>query len=133
MDSTPPSTTITREQQMSRLRLIHRKRFAKTSRRQPTLSLVSKPVRGGRSSCEWVKRFMNFDKLHVSHVSWLSLPDYPTGSPVVVRLVTDDPKPNEDCTVSLVDIDPTHVTILHQDTCMYMLRMNDINTMTRIR
>ena len=90
-------------------------------------------VRGGRSLCVWVKRFMHFDRLHVAHVSWLPLPDYPTGSPVVVRLVRDNPKPNEDCIVSLIDIDPTHVTILHEDTCMYMLRMNGIDTMPRIR
>ena len=90
-------------------------------------------VRGGRSLYAWVKRFMHFDRLHVAHVSWLPLPDYPTGSPVVVRLVRDNPKPNEDCIVSLIDIDPTHVTILHEDTCMYMLRMNGIDTMPRIR
>ena len=90
-------------------------------------------IRGGRSLYAWVKRFMHFDRLHVAHVSWLPLPDYPTGSPVVVRLVRDNPKPNEDCIVSLMDIDPTHVTILHEDTCMYMLRMNGIDTMSRIR
>ena len=90
-------------------------------------------VRGGRSLYAWVNQFMQYDRLNVAHVSWLPLPDYPTGSPVVVRVMRDDPIPNEDCIVSLTDIDPTHVTILHEDNCMYMLRMNGIDTIPHVR
>ena len=89
-------------------------------------------VRGGRSLYARVIRFMNFDRLHVAHVSWLPLPDYPTGTPVVVRLVRDNPTPNEDCIIPLIDVDPTHVTILHEDTCMYMIRMHGVDTMSRV-
>ena len=88
-------------------------------------------VKGGRSLYVRVIRFMNFDRLHVAHVSWLPKPDYPTGTPVVVRLVRHNPKPNEDCIIPLIDIDPTNVTILHEDTCMYMIRMHGIDTMPR--
>ena len=52
---------------------------------------------------------------------------------MVVRVMRDDPIPNEDCIVSLTDIDPTHVTILHEDNCMYMLRMNGIDTIPHVR
>ena len=86
-------------------------------------------VRGGRSLYARVIRFMNFDRFHVAHVSWLPQPDYPTGTPVVVRLIRDNPTPNEDCVVSLIDVDPTHVTILHENTCMYMMRMHGVDTM----
>ena len=44
----------------------------------------------------------------------------------VVRLVRNNPKPDLPCVVSLTDIDPTHVTILHAQTCMYMIRMNGV-------
>ena len=47
-------------------------------------------VRGGRSLYARVIRFMKFDRLHVAHVEWLPVPDYPTGSPVVVRVVNDN-------------------------------------------
>ena len=90
-------------------------------------------IRGGRSLYARVIRFMNFDRLNVEHVSWLPVPDYPTGSPVVVRVVNDNPKPNEECIVSLTDVDPSPVTMLHEETCMYMLRMNGIDTMPGVR
>ena len=89
-------------------------------------------VRGGRSLYAWVIRFMHFDKLHVAHVSWLPVPDYPTGTPVVVRLVRDGPKPDENCIISLTDIDPTSVALLNEERCMYMMRMKGIDTMSRI-
>ena len=43
---------------------------------------------------------MNFDSLHVAHVSWLPVPDYPAGSPVVVRVVRGNPKPNYECVLT---------------------------------
>ena len=89
-------------------------------------------VRGGRSLYAWVIRFMHYDRLHVAQVSWLPVPDYPTGTPVVVRLVRDNPKPDEQCIVSLTDIDPSPVAILNEETCMYMMRMNGIDTMPRM-
>ena len=74
---------------------------------------------------------MNFDRLHVAHVEWLPTPDYPTGTPVIVRLVRDNPVPNEDCVMPLMNIDPTYVTMLHEDRCMYMMRMHGVDTMSR--
>ena len=79
----------------------------------------------------WVIRFLRYDRLHVAHVSWLPTPDYPTGSPMVVRVMRDGPKPNLPCIVPLIDIDPTHVVVLHEQTCMYMMRLNGIDTMTQ--
>ena len=84
---------------------------------------------GGRSLYAWVIRFLRYDRLHVAHVSWLPTPDYPTGSPMIVRLMRDGPKPRLPCIVPLIDIDPTHVVVLHEQTCMYMMRLNGIDTM----
>ena len=72
---------------------------------------------------------MAFDKIHVAHVRWLPVPEYPTGNPLLVQLNRGRAPPNEPCIVSLIDIDPSPVTILHEGTCMYMMRMNGINTM----
>ena len=102
-----------------------RRRNEKMNRCASVITLV----RGGRSLYAWVIRFMHFDRLHIAHVSWLPVPDYPTGTPVVVRLVRDNPKPDLPCIVSLSDIDPSNVTILNEATCMYMIRMNGIDTM----
>jgi hypothetical protein len=102
-----------------------RRRNEKMNRCASVITLV----RGGRSLYAWVIRFMHFDRLHVAHVSWLPVPDYPTRTPVVVRLVRDNPKPDEPCIVSLTDIDPSNVTILNEEACMYMIRMNGIDTM----
>ena len=102
-----------------------RRRNEKMNRCASVITLV----REGRSLYAWVIRFMCFDRLHVAHVSWLPVPDYPTGTPVVVRLVRDNPKPDEPCIVSLTDIDPSNVTILNEETCMYMMRKNGIDTM----
>ena len=105
-----------------------RRRNEKMNRCASVITLV----RGGRSLYARVIRFMNFDKLHVAHVEWLPTPDYPTGTPVIVRLVRDNPVPNEDCVIPLMDIDPTYVTILHEDRCMYMMRMHGVDTMSRV-
>ena len=86
-------------------------------------------VRGGRSIYAWVIRFLSFDKIHVAHVRWLPEPEYPTGNPLLVRLHRGRPPPNAPCIVSLIDIDPSRVTILHEGTYIYMMRMNGINTM----
>ena len=87
-------------------------------------------VRGGRSLYARVIRFMSYDRLHVAHVEWLSIPDFPTGSPMVVRLVRGNPTPpREPCIVQLQDIEPTRIAIVHEDTCMYMIHLNGIATM----
>ena len=39
-------------------------------------------VRGGRSLYAWVICFMSYDRIHVAHVEWLPISDYPNGSPV---------------------------------------------------
>ena len=41
-------------------------------------------VKGGRSLCVWVIRFLSFDKIHVVHVTgrWLQIPELPCGNPV---------------------------------------------------
>ena len=75
-------------------------------------------VRGGRSLYAWVIRFLSFDRIHVDHVRWLPVPEYPTGSPLVVRLNGGHPPPDQPCIVSLVDIDPSRVSILHENTNM---------------
>ena len=105
-----------------------RRRNEKMNRCASVITLV----RGGRSLYARVLRFMNFDRLHVAHVAWLPVPDYPTGTPVVVRLVRDDPVPNEDCIISLIDVDPTYVAMMHEDTCMYVMRMHGVDTMPRM-
>ena len=88
-------------------------------------------VRGGRSLYAWVIRFLAFDKIHVAHVRWLSVPEYPTGSPMVVRLNKTRPRPppHEPCIVPLIDIDPSRVSILHEGAYMYMMRMSGVDTM----
>ena len=87
-------------------------------------------VRGGRSLYAWVVRFLSYDKVHVAHVRWLPIPEYPMGTPVVVRIADRNPKPVQPRVVSLDDIDPSPVSIMyHEDTSMYMLRMNGIDTL----
>ena len=105
-----------------------RRRNEKMNRCASVITLV----KGGRSLYARVIRFMHFDRLHVAHVSWLPVPDYPTGTPVVVRLLRNNPKPDEPCIVSLTDIDPSNVTILNEETCMYMMRMTGIDTMPSV-
>ena len=61
-------------------------------------------VRGCRSLYAWVIRFLSFDRIHVAHVRWLPVPEYPTGTPVLVRLNRGRSPPPEPCIVSLVDV-----------------------------
>ena len=77
--------------------------FRRSGEKMKRCGSVITLVRGGRSLYGRVIQFMNYDRLHVAHVSWLPVPDYPTGTPVVVRLMRDSPKPDEDCIVSLHD------------------------------
>ena len=105
-----------------------RRRNEKMNRCASVITLV----RGGRSLYARVIRFLHFDRLHVAHVSWLPVPDYPTGTPVVVRLVRNNARPAQPCIVSLTDIDPSNVTILNEETCMYMMRMTGIDTMPSV-
>ena len=109
-----------------------RRRNEKMKRCGSVITLVTGEGRRTRRRSLYARviRFMHFDRLHVAHVEWLPTPDYPTGTPVVVRLVRNNPKPDLPCVVSLTDIDPTHVTILHAQTCMYMIRMNGVDTMS---
>ena len=86
-------------------------------------------VRGGRSLYAWVKHFLSFDHTHVAHVRWLPVPDFPTGSPMVVRLMRANPTPREPPVVSLLDIKPSRIAIVHEDACMYMIHLNGIATM----
>ena len=86
-------------------------------------------VRGVRSLYAWVIRFLSFDRIHVAHVKWLPEPEYPTGTPVFVRVKRDLPPPNETCIVPLIDIEPSQVAILQEDTYLYMMRSTGINTM----
>ena len=86
-------------------------------------------VRGGRSLYAWVICFMSYDRIHVAHVEWLPIPDYPTGSPVVVRLTRGDPTPLEPCVMSLLDIEPSRICVIHERTCMYMVHLSGVSTM----
>ena len=85
-------------------------------------------VRGCRSLYAWVIRFLSFDRIHVAHARWLPEPEYPSGTPLLVRLDTGRPPPTEPCIVTLVDIDPSQVAILREHTYFYMMRMSGINT-----
>ena len=88
-------------------------------------------VRGCRSLYAWVIQFLSFDRIHVAHVRWLPEPEYPTGTPVLVRLNRGRPPPPEPCIVPLEDIEPSPVAMLHEGTYIYMMRMSGINTMPR--
>ena len=90
-------------------------------------------VSAGRSLYAWVSQFLSYFDIHLAHVNWLPVPDYPTGSPIVVRLRNDSPIPRMSCVVDLADIDPSPISILHNDTCMYMMRMKGIDTMPTLR
>ena len=85
-------------------------------------------VRGSRSLYAWVIRFLSFDRIHVAHVRWLPEPEHPSGNPLLCRLNTRRPPPPEPCIVPLVDVDPSPVALLHEQTHVYMMRMNGVNT-----
>lgn len=78
-------------------------------------------VRGCRSLYAWVIRFLSFDRIHVAHVMWLPEPEYPTGTPVFVRLNRFNVIPPEPCIVPLVDIEPSPVAMLHEGRYIYMM------------
>ena len=86
-------------------------------------------VRGGRSLYAWIVRFMSFDRIHMAHVKWLPIPEYPLGTPVLVKLVRHNPIPDEPCILFLNDIDPSQVCITHEPTCMYVTRMSGLDKM----
>ena len=85
-------------------------------------------IRGGRSLYAWVIRFLSFDRIHVAHVRWLPAPEYPTGNPLVVRLNTGHPPPDQPCIVSLQDIDPSKVSISLENEYIYVIRMSGVDT-----
>ena len=85
-------------------------------------------VSGGRSFYAWVIRFLSFDKIHLAHVRWLPIPEYPCDYPVVVLLRNNGPKPHLSCTVNLIDIDPSQVAILHENTYCYAMRLTGFDT-----
>ena len=87
-------------------------------------------VKGGRSLYAWVIKFLSFDRIHLAHVRWLPIPEYPCGNPIVVLLRTGGRLPNRSCTVDLTDIDPSRVAILHENRhCSYPMRLTGIDTM----
>ena len=88
-------------------------------------------VSGGRSLYAWVKRFLSFDTIHLAHVRWLPIPEYPCANPFVVVLRNDGPIPDLACTVELTRVDPSRIAILHseEDACMYPMRLTGIDTM----
>ena len=91
-------------------------------------------VKGGRSLYARVIQFLSFDRLHLAHVKWFPVPDYPTGSPVVVRLVMGNPIPVEPCIVSLTDIDPSKIVMLSENNCFYpiRIRVTGVDTMPTV-
>ena len=85
-------------------------------------------VSGGRSLYVWVIKFLSFDKIHLAHVRWLPIPEYPTDFPVIVLLRNNGPVPRLSCTVDLIDIDPSQVAILHENTYSYAMRLTGFDT-----
>ena len=45
-------------------------------------------VLGGRSLYAWVIRFLSFDRIHLAHVRWLPIPEYPLALPLLLRCET---------------------------------------------
>ena len=64
-------------------------------------------VRNGRSIYGWIRRFISSGTVDVAEVMWLPVPEYPIGTPVVVRLGFDNDCPAEPNFVFLIDIDPS--------------------------
>ena len=87
-------------------------------------------VKGGRSLYAWVIKFMSFDSIHLAHVRWLPVPEYPYNTPVIVKLRQGGPLTDFPCTVSLTDIDPSRVAILHEGLDMFVIRFTGIDTMS---
>ena len=84
---------------------------------------------------EWVSDSMGRDYPHSypqlipTQVEWLSIPEYPLDTPLVSKLPFGGPVPNESTFVSLSDIDPSQVSMLHMGDDVYVMRMSGINTM----
>ena len=89
-------------------------------------------VKGGRSLYAWVIQFLKFDRLHVAHVRWFPVPDYPTGTPIVVRLRTGNPLPVVPCIISLTELDPSKIILLHENNDVYPMRMTGIDIMPTV-
>jgi len=90
-------------------------------------------VKGGRSLYAWVIKFMSFDSIHLAHVRWLPVPEYPYNTPVIVKLRHGGPMVDLPCAVSLTDIDPSQIAILHEGLDMFVIRFTGIDTMPAVR
>ena len=106
---------------------VRRKRW-KMKRCGSVITLVT----GGRSLYAWVIQFLRFDRLHVAHVRWFPVPDYPTGTPVVVRLRAGNPLPPLPCVISLTEIDPSKIILMPENNDYYPIRMTGIDTMPTV-
>ena len=86
---------------------------------------------GGRSIYGWVRRFVTCGRVSMAEIRWLPIPEYPTGLPLVVRLRFGNRRPLQPPIVMLDDIDPSPVSLLHDDdnNSMYVIRMTGIDTM----
>lgn len=89
-------------------------------------------VTGGRSLYAWVIKFMSFHSIHLAHVRWLPVPEYPYGTPVIVALRHRGPIPVLPCTVNLTDIDPSQIAIVHEGLDMFPIRFSGIDTMPTV-
>ena len=87
---------------------------------------------GGVSVYGWVKRFITCGVVNMAEITWLPVPDYPTGLPVLVRLMLDGPRPVQPPVVLLEDIDPSPVSLIHDNdtNSVYVIRMIGIDIMS---
>ena len=67
---------------------------------------------------------------HFAQVQWLGVPQYPYGSPLIVKIGDDTPVPDLSQFIELCDIDPTRVIVERSDSesAWYMMRMKGIDT-----
>ena len=86
----------------------------------------------GRSIYGYIHRFVSCDQVDMVEVNWLPIPEYPMGTPIVVRLGFYNNRPVEPPVVLLNDIDPSPVSMLHDhdNNCVYVMRMNGIDTVS---
>ena len=101
-----------------------KKRSEKMLRCGSVITLVT----GGRSLYAWVIKFMSFDSINLAYVRWLPVPEYPYGTPMIVKLRGRGPVPGLLITVDLTDIDPSQVVILHEGIDMFVIRFTGIDT-----
>ena len=68
-----------------------------------------------------------------AYVKWLNKTDYPTGTPLVVR-VRDNAQRLDASIVSIFDIDPSRIIIERCDSesCYYMCRMEGFDTIVQV-